>query len=104
MIPGTAENPQRILTIDEIRDVMKKVQDMQLTHEIAFNPDFRLQVTDQTESSLDKTIKAIKHGSFWDNLSEQINSNPPIYGHAIALLVGIREVSISNLMNSQQTE
>lgn len=101
MIPGTAENPQRILTIDEIRDVMKKVQDMQLTHEIAFNPDFRLQVTDQTESSLDKTIKAIKHGSFWDNLSEQINSNPPIYGHAIALLGGIKEVSNSKPYESE---
>lgn len=93
VLPGSAGSPPKILTFDEVRDAIKNVEDMQLAHEIAINPNFRLQPYDPPESSLEKRIKAIMHDAFWDHLREQLNSDPPCYDHAIALLSDIKEVS-----------
>lgn len=81
-----------MLTFDEVRDAIKNVEDMQLAHEIAINPDFKLQPYDPPESSLEKRIKTIMHDAFWDLLREQLNADPPCYDHAIALLGDIKEV------------
>lgn len=70
---------------------------MQLAHEIAINPDFRLQPYDPPETTLEKRIKAIMHDAFWDLLRGQLNSDPPCYDHAISLLGDIKEVHFSNL-------
>lgn len=74
-----------------MREAIKNVEDMQLAHEIAINPDFRLQPY-QPESSLEERIKSIMHDAFWDLLREELNSNPPKYDHAIALLGDIKDV------------
>lgn len=58
----------------------------------AINPDFRLQPYQPPENSLEKRIKTIMHDAFWDLLREQLNADPPIYDHAIALLGDIKEV------------
>lgn len=71
---------------------MKNVEDMQLAHEIAINPDFRIQPYDPPEDSLAKRIKNIMHDAFWDLLREQLNADPPQYDHAIPLLGDIKEV------------
>lgn len=92
VLPGPAGSPPKILTFDEVRDAIKNVEDMQLAHEIAINPDFRLQPYDPPESSLEKRIKRIMHDAFWDLLREQLNADPPVYDHAIALLGDLKEV------------
>lgn len=94
VLPGSAGSPPKILTFDEVRDAIKNVEDMQLAHEIAINPDFRLQPYDPPESSLEKRIKTIMQDAFWDLLREQLNSDPPQYDHAIALLGDIKEVCL----------
>lgn len=96
LLPGSAGSPPKILTFDEVKDAIKNVEDMQLAHEIAINPNFRLQPYDPPESSFEKRIKAIMHDAFWDLLREQINADPPVYDHAIALLSDIKEVRIPN--------
>lgn len=66
---------------------------MTLAHEIAINPDFRLEPYIPPENSLEKKIKTILHDAFWDLLREQLNSDPPCYDHAIVLLGDIKEVA-----------
>lgn len=78
--------------MDEVRNAIKNVEDMTLAHEIAVNPEFRLQPYDPPENSLEKKIKTILHDAFWDLLREQLNSTPPSYDQAIVLLGDIREV------------
>lgn len=93
VLPGSAGSPPKILTFDEVRDAIKNVEDMQLAHEIAINPNFRLQPYDPPESSLEKRIKTMMHDAFWDLLREQLNAEPhPVYDQAIALLGDIKEV------------
>lgn len=91
VLPGSAGSPPKILTFDEVRDAIKNVEDMQLAHEIAINPNFRLQPYDPPETSLEKRIKSIMQDAFWDLLREQLSSDPPCYDHAIALLGDIKE-------------
>lgn len=79
--------------MEEVQNAIKNVEDMTLAHEIAINPDFRLEPYAPPENSLEKRIKTIMHDAFWDLLKEQINSSPPSYDQAIALLADIREVS-----------
>lgn len=78
--------------MDEVRNAIKNVEDMTLAHEIAINPDFRLEPYSPPENSLEKKIKTILHDAFWDLLREQLNSDPPCYDHAIVLLGDIKEV------------
>lgn len=92
VLPGSAGSPPKILTFDEVRDAIKNVEDMQLAHEIAINPNFRLQPYDPPETSLEKRIKSIMQDAFWDLLREQLSADPPCYDHAIALLGDIKEV------------
>lgn len=91
VLPGSAGSPPKVLTLDEISDAIKNVEDMQLAHEIAINPDFRLQPYDPPENSLEKRIKAIMHDAFWQLLTEQLNAEPPCYDQAIALLGDIKD-------------
>lgn len=93
ILPGSVGSPPKVLTFDEVRDAIKNVEDMQLAHEIAINPDFRIQPYDPPESSLEKRIKNIMHDAFWDLLREQLNAESPQYDNAIALLGDIKEVS-----------
>lgn len=92
MLPGTSGSPPKVLTMDEVRNAIKNVEDMTLAHEIAINPDFRLEPYSPPENSLEKKIKTILHDAFWDLLREQLNSDPPCYDHAIVLLGDIKEV------------
>lgn len=102
VLPGSAGSPPKILTFDEVRDAIKNVEDMQLAHEIAINPDFRLQPYDPPETSLEKRIKTIMHDAFWDLLRQELNADPPQYDHAIALLGDIKEVcTLLNTSNQQ---
>lgn len=43
------------------------------------------------KGSLENRIKAIMQDAFWDLLREQLQADPPIYDHAIALLGDIKE-------------
>lgn len=92
VLPGTSGSPPKVLTMDEVRNAIKNVEDMTLAHEIAINPDFRLEPYNPPENSLEKKIKTILHDAFWDLLREQLNSDPPCYDHAIVLLGDIKEV------------
>lgn len=65
---------------------------MALAHEIAVNADFKLEPYEPPENSIEKIIKDTIHKAFWDVLREQLNSTPPIYGHAIQLLSEIKEM------------
>lgn len=102
MLPGTSGSPPKILTMDEVRNAIKNVEDMTLAHEIAINPDFRLQPYDPPENSLEKKIKTILHDAFWDILREQLESDPPSYDQAIVLLGDIREVNSTWLLRHEQ--
>lgn len=91
VLPGSSGSPPKILTFDQVRDAIKNVEDMQLAHEIAINPDFRLQPYQPPENSLENRIKSIMRDAFWDLLREQLTADPPIYDHAVNLLGDIKE-------------
>lgn len=92
ILPGPSGGSEKVLTIDEVRDAIKNVQNMELAHEIAINPDFRLQPFNPPEGSVGHRVKTVLHEAYWDRLREDLNAIPPVYDHAIALLGDVREV------------
>lgn len=64
---------------------------MALAHEIAVNTDFKLAPYEPPENSVEKIIKETMHKAFWDMLRTQLNSDPPVYSHALVLLNDIKE-------------
>ena len=64
---------------------------MTLAHEIAVNPEFKLQPYEPEENSLQKRVKEMVHKAFWAMLREQLNQDPPCYDHAMQLLGEIKE-------------
>ncbi|CAG9803615.1 unnamed protein product [Chironomus riparius] len=91
VLPGTPSSPARILSLDEVQDMVKNIKNMALAHEIAVNTDFKLEKYEPPENSIEKIIKETMHKAFWDILRTQLESNPPIYDHALVLLTDIKE-------------
>lgn len=95
MIPGSKRRPSAVLTIDEVLDAIKNFNDIQLAHEIAVNPRFRLLPYKPPGSSLENrpNPKSILNEDFWDHLHEQLYANPPIHDKIIILIGDIKEVN-----------
>lgn len=92
ILPGAAGSPPKILTMNEVNDVLINVENMTLAHEIAVNPEFRLQPYEPSENSLEKNVKEMIHKAFWSSIREQLARDPPCYDDAIQLLADIKEV------------
>uniref|UniRef100_A0A1B0BLH9 T-complex protein 11-like protein 1 n=1 Tax=Glossina palpalis gambiensis TaxID=67801 RepID=A0A1B0BLH9_9MUSC len=91
VLPSMDGSPPKVLTLNELANVFKNIQNMELAHEIALNPEFKLQPYEPPENSLERRIKDILHKAFWDCLREELNQTPPCYDHAIQLLGDIKE-------------
>ncbi|XP_053949078.1 T-complex protein 11-like protein 1 isoform X1 [Anastrepha ludens] len=91
VLPSMDGSPPKVLTLNEVGDVLKNIQNMELVHEIAINPEFKFEPYEPPENSLERRIKDIMHKAFWDVLRGQLNENPPCYDHAIQLLAEIKD-------------
>lgn len=101
-MPGTPNSPPKILTLDEVQDVVKNIKNMALAHEIAVNSDFKLEAYEPPASSIEKLVKETVHKAFWNILKTQLESKPPVYDHALVLLNDIKEAFESILLENNK--
>lgn len=100
ILNGPAGSTPKTLTINVIRDAVKNAKDMHLAHEIIMDSEFQmLSHSDPPQSSLAIRIKTTMNDTFWENLREQLNSKPPLYGRLITVLSYIKEVSFNESRN-----
>lgn len=102
VLPGTPNSPSKILTLDEVQDVVKNIKNMALAHEIAVNTDFKLEAYEPPENSIEKVVKETIHKAFWNILKTQLESDPPVYDHALVLLTDIKEAFQSILLENNK--
>ncbi|EDV45955.1 T-complex protein 11-like protein 2 [Drosophila erecta] len=91
VLPSLDGTPPKIVTMDEVSSMFKNLRNMELAHEIALNPDFKLQKYEPPSDSLEGAIKKMVHKAFWDLLRQQLDRQPPSYDQAIRLLAEIKE-------------
>uniref|UniRef100_A0A1L8DLI4 Putative sok1 kinase belonging to the ste20/sps1/gc kinase family n=1 Tax=Nyssomyia neivai TaxID=330878 RepID=A0A1L8DLI4_9DIPT len=91
VLPGMAGSPPKVLTMNEVVNCMKNIENMTLAHEIAINPEFKLEPFEPPENSLERRIKDMVHRAYWDVLREQLATDPPCYDRAIHLLTDIKD-------------
>ncbi|ALC49751.1 CG16721 [Drosophila busckii] len=91
ILPSVDGSPPKIVTMDEVASMFKNLKNMELAHEIALNPEFKLEPYKPPMDSLEGLIKTMVHKAFWDLLREQLNREPPAYDQAIRLLGEIKE-------------
>ncbi|XP_055585627.1 T-complex protein 11-like protein 1 isoform X2 [Uranotaenia lowii] len=102
VLPGTSSSPPKILTLEEVQDAVKNIENMTLAHEIAINSDFKLQPYEPPENSLERIIKDTMHRAYWDILKEQLAREPPCYDMAIQLLADIKDAFKSILSKNNE--
>ncbi|XP_058443970.1 T-complex protein 11-like protein 1 isoform X1 [Malaya genurostris] len=102
VLPGTSGSPPKILTLEEVQDAVKNIENMTLAHEIAINSEFKLQPYEPPENSLERIIKDTMHKAYWDVLKEQLNRQPPCYDMAIQLLSEIKDAFQSILSKNNE--
>ncbi|XP_062537087.1 T-complex protein 11-like protein 1 isoform X2 [Armigeres subalbatus] len=102
VLPGTSGSPPKILTLDEVQDAVKNIENMSLAHEIAINSDFKLQPYEPPENSLERIIKDTMHKAYWEVLREQLARQPPCYDMAIQLLADIKDAFQSVLSKNNE--
>ncbi|EDW78281.1 uncharacterized protein Dwil_GK16258 [Drosophila willistoni] len=91
VLPSVDGSPPKIVTMDEVASMLKDLRNTELAHEIALNPEFKLQQYVPPMDSLEGRIKTIMHQAFWDILRQQLEQQPPNFDQAIRLLAEIKE-------------
>uniref|UniRef100_A0A914BV58 T-complex 11 n=1 Tax=Acrobeloides nanus TaxID=290746 RepID=A0A914BV58_9BILA len=89
-------SPAKFFTIDDILKVNDSIEKMALAHEIAIDPNFRLEnmkKRDPIEEAVQKTMRA----AYWDKLREDLQHDPPDYSHCLVLLVDMKQQIIDLL-------
>ncbi|EDW35265.1 GL22407 [Drosophila persimilis] len=71
--------------------IFKDLRNMELAHEIALNPEFKLKQYEPPTHSFEGRVKAMVHKAYWDVLRTQLERQPPQYDQAIRLLAEIKE-------------
>lgn len=110
-------SPPRKKLLADLKEKMvneERAQKMKLSHEIAFDSNFKLpdvpeQLPEDDKSPkanlkrFEKEIKEIVHRAFWDCLRAGIESDPPSYTHAFILLQEIKETLLALLPQNRTT-
>ncbi|CAK6969931.1 T-complex protein 11-like protein 1 [Scomber scombrus] len=91
-------SPPRFVSVEELMETAKGVNNMALAHEIMVNQAFQVKPAELPEGSLERKVKEIMHKAFWDCLEAQLKEDPPSYDHAIKLLAEIKETLLSFLL------
>ncbi|BFG02937.1 T-complex protein 11-like protein 2 [Drosophila madeirensis] len=91
VVPSLDGSPPKIVTIEEVSGIFKDLRNMELAHEIALNPDFKLKQYEPPTHSFEGRVKAMVHKAYWDVLRTQLERQPPQYDQAIRLLAEIKE-------------
>lgn len=102
VLPGTPNSPSKVLTLDEVQDVVKNIKNMALAHEIAVNTEFKLEAYEPPENSMEKVVKETIHKAFWNILRTQLETDPPVYDHALVLLTDIKEAFQSIMLENNK--
>lgn len=50
VLPSMDGSPPKVMTLNEVTDVVKNIQNMELAHEIALNPEFKLHPYEHPEN------------------------------------------------------
>lgn len=85
-------------SLSRLMELENCVSNLSLAHEIVVNRDFCFKPKSPTTDSLEGRVTEIVHRAFWDNLQEQLNSDPPNYSHAVILLQEVKTMLQSLLL------
>jgi len=97
-VPGFVEGSKnKSMTLTELMDASKGLNNMALAHEIAVDKDFTLQKI-QPANEVERQVKEVMQRAFWDLLGEQLTAEPPVYTQALTLLEEIKTMLFSILM------
>eukprot|EP00088_Acartia_fossae_P069161 TRINITY_DN8954_c0_g1_i8.p1 TRINITY_DN8954_c0_g1~~TRINITY_DN8954_c0_g1_i8.p1 ORF type:complete len:591 (-),score=174.80 TRINITY_DN8954_c0_g1_i8:311-1939(-) len=99
VVPGftSGEGQNAKMTVAELMDASKGITNMALAHEIAVDKDFQLTKLEPA-NPMETTIKEIMQRAFWDVLSEELESDPPVYKQAMQLFREVKALLISVLL------
>ncbi|XP_071826144.1 T-complex protein 11-like protein 1 [Apostichopus japonicus] len=95
-------SPHKHATFEELLAAADHIEKLSLAHELATDENFKLTPTKLPENSLQKMVHEMMHKAFWDILSEQLESDPPIYHNAISLLKEVKEMLMSLTLPHQE--
>ncbi|KAM7402513.1 hypothetical protein PAMP_017741 [Pampus punctatissimus] len=85
-------------SLSSLMELENCVSNLSLAHEIVVNRDFCFKPKRPPTDSLEGRVTDIVHRAFWDNLHEQLNSDPPNYNHAVILLQEVKTMLQSLLL------
>lgn len=95
-LSSISPSPPKFVAMEELITASNSVTNMYLSHQIALNEDFR--ITKPTENSLRGKVENAVKSTYWKILESQLNSSPPIYKQALALLNEIKDEIIQFLL------
>ncbi|CAG0882179.1 unnamed protein product [Cyprideis torosa] len=103
MFGETSCSPPKFATLEEIMKAANSLENMALAHEIAVNPQFKLEKPEVNEGTavtpeqkLHARVHKEMHQAFWDLLRNDLSSDPPRYDQAISLLAEIKDAFVKN--------
>ncbi|XP_003741210.1 T-complex protein 11-like protein 1 [Galendromus occidentalis] len=103
---GTAQevaaSPPSFVDFDKLMESLRRdTETMQLAHEIALNPDFKLQKPNLPANSLYALVQQNMRKAYWDIIKEDILKEPPVLDMVIKLCQDMRQSLLDLLLPHQ---
>lgn len=99
---GVAASPPSFVNFDKLMDTLRRdTETMQLAHEIAVNPDFKLEKPSVPANSLYSLVQQNMRRAYWDIIKQDIAKTPPVLDMVIKLCNDIRQSLLDLLLPHQ---
>lgn len=91
-------SPPNFIAMEDIMKTANEMSRLAIVNEIVFNKNFKLEMTELPDGSLEKKVAETMRQAFWDILTNEVKESPPNYTQAISLLAEIKGMLLQLLM------
>lgn len=86
------ESERKSLSIQDLQDIETAAMNITISHEITFDPKFKLpESQEQPTSDLRQIVKKQMERAFWEKLHDDLAQDPPEYEHTMKLVEEIKD-------------
>ncbi|EFO85615.1 hypothetical protein CRE_01960 [Caenorhabditis remanei] len=109
-IPGSAPtlppwvaggSPAKFVTHDELMKMTNELENMELVHEIAIDPNF--QIPDKPTNAIQQCMRETMHRAYYNQLRRDLAKDPPELEYCFGFLMELKNMILEDILTAQHT-
>uniref|UniRef100_A0A8R1HW14 Uncharacterized protein n=1 Tax=Caenorhabditis japonica TaxID=281687 RepID=A0A8R1HW14_CAEJA len=94
-------SPAKFVTHDELMKMTNELENMELVHEIAIDPNF--QIPDKPANPLEHCVRETMHRAYYSQLRRDLEKDPPELEYCFGFLMELKSAILEDILTAQHT-